>query len=77
MFLIVSTPSAVYLLCGTVKSQGIMRIQIRPRTTSLSSTSATTTLPSFDVLIEEYLKKNGKDRFDDWYEKRNEGHIIN
>ncbi|CAM4827441.1 unnamed protein product [Rotaria magnacalcarata] len=72
-----STPSVVYPLYVSVKSQGLMRIFVCPRTTILSSTVLTTILPAFDDLIEDYLKKERKNRFDDWYDKRNEVHITN
>ena len=54
-----------------------MRIHIRPRKTILSSTVVTTTLLPFDLLIEEYLKKTEKDRFDDWYQRKSKGHGLN
>jgi hypothetical protein len=75
--LIASTPSAVYPVFSVAKSQGVMRIHIRPRTTILSSTSITTTLPPFDILIENYLEKMKKNRFDDLYQITNNGNIIN
>ncbi|CAM4841859.1 unnamed protein product [Rotaria magnacalcarata] len=55
-----STPSVVYPLYVSAKSQGFMRIFVRPRTTILSSTVLTTILSAFDDLIEDYLKRREK-----------------
>jgi uncharacterized protein YpmS len=75
--LIASGPSAVYPLYKAARSQGKLRLYIRPQTTTLSSTTITSTLPSLDELIEKYLEKKQKNKFDDWYEKRNNGHLTN
>ena len=74
--MIASIPSAVYPLSAVGKSQGVMRIAVRHRTTILSSTVTPTTLPSIDTLIEKYFKKEGKDRFDDGSQRKNDTNVI-
>ncbi len=75
--MIASTPSAVYPLYDVAKTQGKVRIYIRPRLTIPSNTPTTTTSLPLDILIEEYMKKKKKNRFDDWHIKINKGHIMN
>ncbi|CAF1536642.1 unnamed protein product [Adineta ricciae] len=72
-----TTPSAVYPVYKSAKSQGLLRVHILRRTTTLSTNETTSISPSFDDLLEKYLEKKGKDKFANWYGDRTNGHIMN